>query len=93
MKIKHWQGYGCVNAKKISKAKSGQNVRLVVEVSGNHECGLIRNDVYGVHKWLLSRFAKDCAAPGDVLNMQIVSDESGDVDVARYEFTYRPSSD
>lgn len=54
MKIKHWQGYGCVNAKKISKDKN----TLVVEVSGTHEYGLSRDDKYDVFNWLVKRFDK-----------------------------------
>lgn len=55
MKIKHWQGYGTVNAKKISD----KNNRLVIEVSGNHEWGLYRNDDYDIYNWLVKRFNKN----------------------------------
>lgn len=54
MKIKHWQGYGTVNAKKLS---SSADV-LVVEVWGNHEWGIARNDVYDVCNWLVTKFDK-----------------------------------
>ena len=41
MKIKHWQGYGCVNATKV-KMTTKDNIRnLIIRVSGNHECGLV----------------------------------------------------
>ena len=48
MKIKHWQGYGCVNATKVKmKTKNGLR-NLIIRVSGNHEYGLSRNDKYDV---------------------------------------------
>ena len=91
MRIKHWQGYGSVNAKKLSKGKTQDNcTKLVVEVTGNHEWGLVRNDVYDVHRWLVGRFVKDCPSYRNITNMRITEDESGDVDKAVYEITYRP---
>ena len=49
MKLKHWQGYGTINAKVLSKKQD----TVVIEVWGNHECGLRREgDKYGVEKWL-----------------------------------------
>lgn len=54
MKIKHWQGYGTVNAKKLSSSAD----TLIVEVWGNHEWGLERNDVYDVFNWLVTKFDK-----------------------------------
>ena len=59
MRIKHWQGYGTVTAKKISKtAKDGETI-LVVKVSGNHEWGLVRDDIYDLKWWLIDRFDKN----------------------------------
>lgn len=52
MKIKHWQGYGTLSAKKLSSSAD----TLVVEVWGNHEWGLERNDMYGVFNWLVRKF-------------------------------------
>lgn len=61
MKIKHWAGYGCVEAKKIDDHKvrdtEGERV-LSVQVTGNHECGLIREDTYDLERWLLKRFKR-----------------------------------
>jgi len=54
MKLKHWQGYGCVNAQKVSKTKD----ELVVHVWGMHECGLSRDDAYDIFYWLVRRFDK-----------------------------------
>lgn len=55
MKIKHWQGYGSVNAKVVEKTKSS----IVIEVTGDHEWGLVRNDAYDIKTWLLAKVAKD----------------------------------
>lgn len=53
-KIKHWQGYGSVDAKVLKKT----NDTLVVRVSGNHEYGLDcdKYDTYRVYDWLVKRF-------------------------------------
>ena len=58
MKIKHWQGYGCVNARKVKKTTKNGTTTLVVEVTGNHEWGLVRNDMYDLKRWLVERFDK-----------------------------------
>ena len=59
MRIKHFAGYGCVDAKKLSRFKvsTGDTV-LKVRVTGNHECGLLRNDPYDLKWWLIERFDK-----------------------------------
>lgn len=54
MKIKHWQGYGCVDAKKVSRTDD----TLVIHVWGMHEYGLERTDEYDVFEWLVSKFDK-----------------------------------
>lgn len=53
-KIKHWQGYGVVDAKVLKKT----NDTLVIRVSGNHEYGLDcdKYDTYRVYEWLVKRF-------------------------------------
>ena len=57
MKIKHWQGYGTVNAVKVKD----KDFNLCVKVSGNHEWGLRRNDYYDLFNWLIKRFDKSVA--------------------------------
>ena len=54
MKIKHFQGYGCVNATRVKD----KNCTLHVKVTGNHECGLRRDDDYDLFNWLVKRFDK-----------------------------------
>lgn len=58
MRIKHWQGYGTVTAKKISKTMENGETVLVIKVSGNHEWGLVRDDAYDLKRWLIDRFDK-----------------------------------
>ena len=57
MRIKHWAGYGCVNAKRINDGQA----KLHVRVEGNHECGLKRDlwDDYTLYNWLVKRFDKE----------------------------------
>ncbi len=54
MKIKHWAGYGCVNARKV---KDG-SCKLHIRIEGNHEQGLDRYDEYDLFNWLVIRFDK-----------------------------------
>lgn len=57
MKLKHWQGYGTVNA---TKEKTDRGELLHIKVTGEHECGLAREDDYDVFNWLVKRFDKNC---------------------------------
>lgn len=65
MRIKHWAGYGTVNAKKINdwhmvKPFGDETFRLIqIEVTGEHERGLCIYDDYDIHRWLGRYFAKD----------------------------------
>ena len=52
MRVQHWQGYGCVNMKKIKSSINGNKKTIVIEVIGNHEYGLERNDKYDVFNWI-----------------------------------------
>lgn len=54
MKIKHFQGYGCVEATKISD----KSCTLHICVKGEHERGLERDDLYDLYHWLIQRFDK-----------------------------------
>ena len=75
MRIKHWQGYGLLNAEKVSDNtyKTGEYVRttegiyhaprvIQIRVTGDHEWGLDRHyDKYDCYNWLLKRFVKGSA--------------------------------
>lgn len=70
MKIKHWQGYGFVNARKISKDEN----TLVVEVRGEHEYGLERDDTYDVFNWLVTKFDKSRKSWLEIKGIEIKDD-------------------
>lgn len=53
MKIKHYAGYGTVNARRI---KDCSMFTLHIRVEGNHEQGLVRNDDYTLYNWIVRRF-------------------------------------
>lgn len=97
MRIKHWQGYGSVDVKKVSKTtfvnKWGEKKnRMVLRVRGNHEWGLVRDDIYDVKRWLFDRFEKSFKGNEYNIEMDIQDDyikENGlDVEVATYTFIY-----
>jgi len=60
MKIKHFSGYGTVNAFKKQSKKKDNFRYVIVEVQDNHEMGLERPffDPYTIHNWIGKRFAK-----------------------------------
>lgn len=93
MKVKHWQGYGTVNMKKISQNTKDGIKTIVIQVSGNHEWGLVRNDIYDIHKWICSKFAKDCKEYCDIvdfkLNNYYKKINGLDVEVCDYTISYR----
>jgi len=92
MKLKHWAGYGCINARKVKSEKD----LLVVEVRGEHECGLVRDDKYDVFNWLVKRFDKKHTDYMDILDMDITLDSivkpenySGYEDICTYSILFR----
>lgn len=94
MKIKHWQGYGCVDAKKVSKKSKNGSTTLIVMVRGNHEWGLVRDDKYDLKRWLVDRFdkgAKD-VSPYDIKvthqDGYIKADNGCDEEFCKYTFIY-----
>ena len=97
MRIKHFAGYGSVEVKKISKKsiinEYGENKTiLVLRVKGNHEWGLVRNDILDAKRWLFDKFEKNFTKKECYIDMDIKSDyvnENGhDVEVATYTFVY-----
>ena len=92
MKIKHWQGYGTVEARRIPN----KSCTLHVRVSGQHEWGLRRDDMYDLFGWLVKRFDKSLKdvpyAEFHRMNprVQIIewSSEMGAHDNCDYYFTY-----
>ena len=93
MKIKHWQGYGTVSARKVPD----KTCTLHVQVVGNHEWGIDRRDPYTLHNWLVKRF--DRTVPdfyewwnNMVTDIRTVPGETVvdgvDTDTCDYYFTY-----
>lgn len=87
-KIKHWAGYGTVQAGVI---KDG-SCKLHVMVTGVHECGLRRDDLSDLYKWLVKRFDK--SVPDELTWLRsrpivdIREDWSWQNDICHYYFTY-----
>lgn len=95
MKIKHWQGYGNLEAKKllVVRDKMGETKTIKIEVIGNHEYGLNRsNDKYDVFNWLLKRFDRSVKDYTQIKTIQYekssIRKDNCDVDKAIYTITY-----
>ena len=94
MHIKHWAGYGLVTAKLISKTVTDGETILVVKVSGNHEQGLVRTDLYTLKSWLVDKFdraAKDISPYSieyDYLNDYETTSDGLDEEYCIYTFRY-----
>ncbi len=75
MRIKHFAGYGSVEAKKTSTRKLPDGTReLVVMVTGNHEWGLERNDRYDLFRWLVKRFDKTVTDDREIISYRYDDD-------------------
>ena len=71
MIIKHWQGYGRLNAKVVEKSKH----HVVIEVSGSHECGVTTTDPYFIKTWLMAKVAKNwMGVPNYMLDFFVYSE-------------------
>lgn len=97
MRVKHFAGYGSVDVKKKSKTTftnefGEKKNKLVLVVKGNHEWGLVRDDIYDVRHWIFEKFEKNFKGDDYQINMTIQNDyitENGiDVEVAKYTFIY-----
>lgn len=93
MRIKHWQGYGTVSAVKVKD----RSCTLHIRVSGNHEWGLEREDMYDLYNWLVKRFDKSVpdylqwyrAAREKTDRIVMVNDRyENDEEVCDYMFVY-----
>lgn len=95
MKLKHWQGYGSVNAtKKSSKIDKTTNIKtLIIEVIGNHEYGIVRNDKYDLYNWLVKRFDKSATDERQIIDYDVhertVTYNNKPTDCAVYTFHIR----
>lgn len=95
MKIKHWAGYGCVNARRINDGKA----KLHVRVEGLHEMGLERGtwDTSLLYNWLVKRFDKTVPEYLEWVRSRPIIDTETDfrndpklgyVEICDYYFTY-----
>ena len=89
MKIKHFSGYGTVEAKKIKKSVKNGITSMHIQVKGNHECGLEPPyiDNYDVFNWLLKRFDRsvtDYTSIKSVKTDDRYLDRKGGVEVCDY---------
>ena len=95
MKIKHWQGYGIVDAKNISKKKNpDESTSIHIKVTGNHECGIHTEYSWNVSDWLLSKFDKNVKNDRCLLNYRVEDGEDVLVDgvkteTCNYYITYK----
>ena len=85
-KIKHWQGYGTVDAKLLKKTPD----EMVIQVSGMHEYGLDcdKYDTYRVYEWLVKRF-DPTKTERDIQSVDIDDDyeRRGNVDIEVCTYT------
>lgn len=60
MRIKHFAGYGSVNARKLGKTEINGTCNLTVEITGLHEWGLTRpfHDPHLIYNWIVKRYDK-----------------------------------
>lgn len=95
MKLKHWQGYGTVDARRVKDPRC----TLHVKVSGNHEWGIRRDDLYDLYNWLVRRFDRNVQCYElwirDDPNVSIIEGEYTDpftgttTDTCDYYFNYQ----
>lgn len=98
MKLKHWQGYGTVDAIKVKKTTKVANnpcspyygcklLYLTIKVSGNHECGLEKNVEYDVFHWLVKRFAKEVESWTNIVRLETDDFYEDDKEICVYHIT------
>lgn len=93
MRIKHFAGYGSVNAKVVERRMSTLTpIRMIkIQVWGNHECGLDRSDdKYDVNQWLLKKVAKVDIDSRNIqeIKFEYIQDIEGQ-EAAEYTITYK----
>lgn len=97
MKIKHWQGYGSLDITKLAAypVNSFKN-KIIIQVKGNHECGIVKRDVYDVWNWLLKRGERFNVFPDSCKDYRQISElvvhgpyyDDNNIETAVYEITY-----
>lgn len=93
-KIKHWQGYGSLEVKKVCSFPFGyQKQKCVLQVYGDHEYGVFLNDKDRLYDWLAKRFFSDCPDSKHITQVESVPNDAFGSDGkwhegAIYEITY-----
>lgn len=91
MKIKHWAGYGSMNAQKVKLERLPNNMTgLHIRISGNHERGLRHDDRYDIADKLVKRFDKAFVDWRDITGVTIKSgyDKALGCEVCDYFISY-----
>ena len=97
MKIKHYAGYGTVEATKVSERKLDGERFIRIKVKGNHEYGIHLDDIYEIAHWLLPKFSKEFKdgqkSYWDIKFMQLTDgyekdDKGQTVDTCEYAIVY-----
>lgn len=97
MRIKHFMGYGSVNAKVVKKTlntathNEGYIIKtLTINVWGNHECGLEIDDKYDINNWLVKKVAKVDIDYRDIMTMTYASiADIDDQEAVQYYIVYK----
>ena len=89
MKLKHWAGYGTMNAKKTSLIRYPNGMtELKIRLSANHEQRLDRDDAYDVAEKLVKRFDKAFADWREITSIRTTLGEENGVETCDYTITY-----
>lgn len=92
MRLKHWKGYGTIDAKKMSLTNSRGIRTLRVRITGNHEYGIVTRDPYTIANWLVKRFDKSFTELTDNTQMNVEAIPgilADDTDICDYIITYQ----
>ena len=69
-----------------------KKTELILQVKGNHEYGLVRNDAYDVRRWIFNKFEKNFTGDDYEIDMTIkdeyIKKTHIDVEVGTYQFVY-----
>ena len=89
MKIKHFAGYGSINAKKLKHETINGVTTLIINVSGDHEKGLRPYILEDSIRWLAARYDKNILnIPWYKINIDIINNYSMPLESLTYTFIY-----
>ena len=88
MKIKHFAGYGYVDAKRISTHKNDSTYDVTIKVKGNHEWGIHREDTYDVVRWL-GKVEKSLTDYRKVISCDLTDGYEDGIETCLYHIVYK----